>query len=160
MQLQEAGNDKAAHWASTYRAERRNPPALLLARLPSPVMLDCESSRLYSLTPRKLTEHDNRLPAIVTLATETSASAEYDNHAIATVNDHVVRISRMTQPYHRHSHPNSDETFLAVEGGLVIEFEHGEIQLAPGQMATGTGLVRLVRHRLISFSKPLMLKRK
>ena len=65
----------------------------------------------------------------------------------------------MTQPYHRHSHPNSDETFLAVEGGLVIEFEHGEIQLAPGQMATGTGLVRLVRHRLISFSKPLMLKR-
>lgn len=88
--------------------------------------------------------HEKQLPAVVTLATETSASAEYDNHAVAKVNDHVVRISRMTQPYHWHSHPNSDETFLVVEGGLVIEFEHGEIQLAPGQMAT---VSRGVRHR-------------
>lgn len=87
---------------------------------------------------------ENDIPAIVTLATETSASAEYDNHAVAKVNDHVVRISRMTQPYHWHSHPNSDETFLVVEGGLVIEFEHGKIQLAPGQMAT---VSRGVRHR-------------
>jgi mannose-6-phosphate isomerase-like protein (cupin superfamily) len=86
----------------------------------------------------------SNLPAIVTLATETSVSAEYDNHAIARVNDHVVRISRMTQPYHWHSHPNSDETFLAVEGELVIEFENGEIQLAPGQMAT---VCRGIRHR-------------
>ena len=88
--------------------------------------------------------HEKQLPAVVTLATETSASTEYDNHAVAKVNDHVVRISRMTQPYHWHSHPNSDETFLVVEGGLVIEFEHGEIQLAPGQMAT---VSRGVRHR-------------
>lgn len=86
----------------------------------------------------------NDIPAIVTLATETSASAAYDNHAVANVNDHVVRISRMTQPYHWHSHPNSDETFLALEGGLVIEFEYGEIQLAPGQMTT---VSRGVRHR-------------
>lgn len=86
----------------------------------------------------------NNLPAIVTLATETSVAAEYDNHTIANVNNHVVRISRMTQTYFWHSHPNSDETFLAIEGGLVIEFEDGEIQLAPGQMAT---VSRGVRHR-------------
>lgn len=92
----------------------------------------------------------NNLPAIVTLATETSVTAEYDNHAIANVNDHVVRISRMTQPYFWHSHPNSDETFLALEGGLIIEFEHGEIQLAPGQMTT---VSRGIRHR----TRPLNL---
>lgn len=86
----------------------------------------------------------DNLPAIVTLANETSAKEDYDNHAVAHVNDHVVRISRMTQPYYWHSHPNSDETFLAVAGGLVIEFEHGEIQLAPGQMTT---VSRGVRHR-------------
>lgn len=80
----------------------------------------------------------------MTLATETSVRAEYDNHLIANVNDHVIRISRMTQPYYWHCHPNSDETFLAIEGGLVIEFERGEIQLAPGQMAT---VSRSVRHR-------------
>jgi mannose-6-phosphate isomerase-like protein (cupin superfamily) len=84
------------------------------------------------------------LPAIVTLLSEGSQAGTYDNHPVATVNDHVVRISTMTHPYHWHSHPNSDETFLAVEGGLVIEFEHGEIQLAPGQMTT---VPRGLRHR-------------
>lgn len=84
------------------------------------------------------------LPSIVTLSAETSSAEKYDNHVLAYVNDHVVRMSTMTQPYHWHSHPNSDETFLAVEGGLVIEFEYGEIQLAPGQMAT---VSRGVKHR-------------
>ena len=50
----------------------------------------------------------------------------------------------MTQPYYWHFHPNSDETFLVIECVLVIEFEHGEIQLAPGQMAT---VPRRVKHR-------------
>jgi mannose-6-phosphate isomerase-like protein (cupin superfamily) len=84
------------------------------------------------------------LPRIVTLSAESSGADKYDNHAVARVNDHVVRISTMTQPYHWHSHPNSDETFLVVEGGLVLEFEHGEIQLGPGQMTT---VARGVRHR-------------
>ena len=85
-----------------------------------------------------------KLPAIVTLAAESPAARDYDNHPLARVNDHVVRISTMTAPYPWHFHPNSDETFLAVKGGLVIEFERGEIRLAPGQMAT---VPRGVRHR-------------
>jgi mannose-6-phosphate isomerase-like protein (cupin superfamily) len=84
------------------------------------------------------------LPAIVTLSSEAPHAEAYDNHPVATINDHVVRISTMTQPYHWHFHPNSDETFLVVEGGLVIEFEDGEIQLAPGQMTT---VPRGLRHR-------------
>ena len=84
------------------------------------------------------------LSAIVTLSSETSSAETYDNHLVASINDHVVRVSMMTQPYHWHSHPNSDETFLVIEGGLVIEFEYGEIQLAPGQMTT---VPRGLRHR-------------
>lgn len=84
------------------------------------------------------------LPPIVTLALEASNAGDYENHPIAHVNDHVVRISIMTEPYYWHSHPNSDESFLAIEGGLVIEFEQGEVQLAPGQMTT---IPRGVRHR-------------
>ena len=84
------------------------------------------------------------LPAIVTLSSEVSYTAMYDNHPVAYVNDHVVRISTMTQPYHWHSHPNSDETFLVIEGGLVIEFERGEIKLVSGQMMT---IPRGIRHR-------------
>jgi hypothetical protein len=38
------------------------------------------------------------LPEITTLASESLSEASYDNHPIAKVNDHVVRISVMTQP--------------------------------------------------------------
>ena len=65
------------------------------------------------------------LQKVVTLASESSTSVSYDNHPIAEINDHVVRISVMTQPYYWHLHPNSDETF-------------------PGQMIT---VPRGLRHR-------------
>jgi mannose-6-phosphate isomerase-like protein (cupin superfamily) len=85
-----------------------------------------------------------KLPEIITLESESASKASYDNHPIATTNDHVVRMSVMTQPYHWHLHPNSDETFLVVEGRLKIEFEDGALELGPGQMAT---VPRGVRHR-------------
>lgn len=84
------------------------------------------------------------LPKITTLASESSSELSYDNHPITHVNDHVVRISVMTQPYHWHVHPNSDETFLVVEGRLKIEFENGSLELGPGQIAT---VPRGLRHR-------------
>jgi len=46
-----------------------------------------------------------KLPEITTLASESLSEASYDNHPIAMVNDHVVRISVMTQPYPWHFHP-------------------------------------------------------
>src|ERR1700730_4725343 len=84
------------------------------------------------------------LPEITSLASESSSEASYDNHPIARVNDHVVRISVMTQPYPWHFHPNSDETFLVIEGRLNIEFEDGTLELGPGQMVT---VPRGLRHR-------------
>jgi mannose-6-phosphate isomerase-like protein (cupin superfamily) len=84
------------------------------------------------------------LPEITSLASESSSEASYDNHPIARVNDHVVRISVMTQPYPWHFHPNSDETFLVLEGRLNIEFEDGTLELGPGQMVT---VPRGLRHR-------------
>jgi mannose-6-phosphate isomerase-like protein (cupin superfamily) len=84
------------------------------------------------------------LPKVITLASESSAGLSYDNHPLTRVNDHVVRISVMTRPYHWHVHPNSDETFLVVEGRLKIEFESGSLELGPGQMTT---VPRGLRHR-------------
>lgn len=84
------------------------------------------------------------IPDIITLASESATKARYDNHPIATINDHVVRISVMTQPYFWHFHPNSDETFLSVEGRLRIEFEHGARELSPGQLLT---VPRGLRHK-------------
>ena len=84
------------------------------------------------------------LPKIITLKSESPTQVAYDNHPIANINDHVVNISTMTEPYYWHFHPNSDETFLVIEGQLCIEFENGSIELDPGQLLT---IPRGVRHR-------------
>ena len=81
---------------------------------------------------------------VITLASESTKSKSYDNHPIATVNDHEVRISTMTESYHWHCHPGSDEAFLALEGGLYIDFDDRTVELRPGQMIT---VKRGVRHR-------------
>ena len=86
----------------------------------------------------------SRLPEIITLEVQSSTHLSYDNHPITKTNDHVVRIATMTEPYHWHFHPNSDETFLVIEGRLLIEFERGSRELEPGQMLT---IPRGVRHR-------------
>ena len=81
---------------------------------------------------------------VIDLLGESPAEAAYDNHSIATVNDHEIRISTMTEAYHWHAHPDSDETFLSLEGGLYIDFEDRTVELRPGQMIT---VSRGVRHR-------------
>ncbi|MVM32855.1 cupin domain-containing protein [Spirosoma sp. HMF4905] len=65
-----------------------------------------------------------------------AVTAEYENFPITLVNDHVVRLSVMTQSYYWHYHPNSDETFMTVEGVLVIDLETETIELLPGQLFT------------------------
>ena len=52
------------------------------------------------------------------------------------VNDHGVRLSIMSDPYPWHSHPNSDETFVGVEGIVIIETKKGKYELTPGTSIT------------------------
>ena len=60
----------------------------------------------------------------------------YLNEVVTTVNDHIIRVSVMTTDYPWHLHPNSDETFIAMEGSLVIETKEKVLRLDPGQLAT------------------------
>ncbi len=70
----------------------------------------------------------------------------YLNDILARVNDHVVRVSVMTEPYFWHRHPDSDETFLVLEGQLGIEFEDHEIVLKAAEMITvSQGIVHRTR---------------
>ena len=80
----------------------------------------------------------------INLSIESAGVDRYDNHPIAKVNDHEVRISSMTDPYHWHCHPDSEECFLALEGGIYIDFEDRTVTLLPGHMIT---VKRGVRHR-------------
>jgi mannose-6-phosphate isomerase-like protein (cupin superfamily) len=81
---------------------------------------------------------------IIDLALEARLNHAEGNRSVAQVNDHEVRIAVMTRPYHWHRHPDSDETFLALEGGLFIDLDDQTIELQPGNMFT---VMRGVRHR-------------
>ena len=70
------------------------------------------------------------------LALSKSIQDRYRNVSLATVNDHEIRMSVMTERFGWHRHPDSDETFLCVDGELVIEFEDGEVAVSPGQLVT------------------------
>lgn len=85
--------------------------------------------------------------AIIDPLQMSAAVAEaYRNQSLGPVNDHEIRLSVMTGTYRWHRHPDSDETFMALEGGLVIEFEGAEATLQPGQMLT---VKRGVLHRTL-----------
>ncbi|GAB3223483.1 cupin domain-containing protein [Spirosoma arcticum] len=76
-------------------------------------------------------------PAIIDIRKLARAvTTNYANFSLASVNDHVVKISVMTAPYDWHYHPNSDETFIVMEGVLLIELETETIELLPGQLFT------------------------
>jgi mannose-6-phosphate isomerase-like protein (cupin superfamily) len=68
----------------------------------------------------------------------------YANFPIAAVNDHVIRMGIMTEPYYWHMHPNSDESFLVMEGSIYIDLEDRTIKLGPGQCFT---IPQSVKHR-------------
>ncbi len=72
------------------------------------------------------------------------AKSAYTNLPLAQVNDHVVRLSIMTEPYFWHFHPNSDESFLVLEGTLFIDLEDATIELLPNQVFT---IPKNIRHR-------------
>lgn len=65
-----------------------------------------------------------------------SITDSYANFTVAELNDHVVRVSVMTESYYWHYHPNSDETFMTLEGVLLIDLKTETIELLPGQLFT------------------------
>ncbi len=81
---------------------------------------------------------------VIEIQQETQGIDGYKNIRLSLVNDHVVRLSIMTEPYPWHYHPNSDEAFLGVEGILCIDLDERTVELAPGQLIT---IPANVRHR-------------
>jgi mannose-6-phosphate isomerase-like protein (cupin superfamily) len=50
-----------------------------------------------------------------------SFSAEWQPRRLATVNDHDVKIARISGEFVWHSHPDTDELFLVLDGHLSID---------------------------------------
>jgi mannose-6-phosphate isomerase-like protein (cupin superfamily) len=61
--------------------------------------------------------------------------ASFDEHweprRIAAVNDHDVKIAKIQGEFIWHSHPNSDELFMVLDGELTIELRDGDVVVGP-----------------------------
>jgi mannose-6-phosphate isomerase-like protein (cupin superfamily) len=53
---------------------------------------------------------------------------------VAAVNDHDVKIAKVLGEFIWHSHPNSDELFMVLDGELTIELRDGDVVLGPRDM--------------------------
>lgn len=73
---------------------------------------------------------------VIDIAKESQVTDVYKNIPLSFVNNHVVRLSIMTEPFYWHYHPDSDETFLVMEGVLCIDLEDRTVALSPGQLFT------------------------
>jgi hypothetical protein len=83
-------------------------------RLSSPTRLrfnECDCTKGALRNGRQNQPRQNSSFQVIDLSLESATAESYDNHPVATVNDHVVRVSTMTEAYHWRCHPDSDETF-------------------------------------------------
>jgi mannose-6-phosphate isomerase-like protein (cupin superfamily) len=53
---------------------------------------------------------------------------------VATLNDYDVRVVKTRGEFTPHSHPETDEFFLVLQGSLTIKLESGDVELGPDQM--------------------------
>ncbi len=87
---------------------------------------------------------DTQNLTVINIAQLALTNTAYTNIPLALVNNHVVRMSVMTEAYFWHFHPDSDETFLIIEGSVFIDLEDGTIELFPNQLFT---IPKNVKHR-------------
>lgn len=78
-----------------------------------------------------------RFPPLTVIDTKSESEVNistYQNFPLCLINDHVVRMSIMTEPFYWHLHPNSDELFLVIEGSIFVDLESHTVELLPGQL--------------------------
>jgi mannose-6-phosphate isomerase-like protein (cupin superfamily) len=62
----------------------------------------------------------------------------FDEHwkpkVIAEMNNYQFKIVKLEGDFIWHDHPETDETFLVIEGKLRIDFEDGQVHISAGEM--------------------------
>jgi mannose-6-phosphate isomerase-like protein (cupin superfamily) len=64
----------------------------------------------------------------------TLISEHWSPRVIAELNDFQFKLAKVQGDFVWHSHPETDEAFIILEGSLVIEFRDGRVELKPGEM--------------------------
>lgn len=66
---------------------------------------------------------------------------------IAQLNDYHLKLAKIQGEFVWHSHPETDELFLVIQGEMAIEFRDGILPLAKGQLCV---VPRGVEHRPVA----------
>jgi len=53
---------------------------------------------------------------------------------IAEMNDYQFKLAKVQGDFVWHDHPDTDETFIVLEGELRIDFRDGSVTIGPGEM--------------------------
>jgi mannose-6-phosphate isomerase-like protein (cupin superfamily) len=73
--------------------------------------------------------------AVVDLAAKL---AQFSDHwspkVVARMNDYEIKVVRVQGEFTWHSHDDTDELFLVVDGRLTIQLRDGDVTLGPGQL--------------------------
>jgi mannose-6-phosphate isomerase-like protein (cupin superfamily) len=59
---------------------------------------------------------------------------QWDPKIVAQLNDYHLKIAKIQGEFVWHSHPETDEVFLVIEGSLVIHLRDGELHLKIGEL--------------------------
>lgn len=91
---------------------------------------------------RRMTPHAIDLRAVLA-----SIDDPWSPRTVGTVNDYDVRVVHMVGEFTRHSHPETDEFFMALTGSFTIRMDAGDVHLGPGQVFI---VPRGVQHQPVS----------
>ncbi|QTH71708.1 cupin domain-containing protein [Pseudoalteromonas xiamenensis] len=64
--------------------------------------------------------------------------ARFNEHwsprVVAEMNDYQFKLAKVQGEFVWHSHDDTDEVFLVIEGDMIIEFRDGKVALSAGEM--------------------------
>ncbi|AOW75528.1 cupin [Colwellia sp. PAMC 20917] len=64
----------------------------------------------------------------------THFSDQWSPRVVAQMNDYQFKLAKIQNEFTWHSHPDTDEVFLVIEGAMSIEFRDGKVDLLAGEM--------------------------
>lgn len=59
---------------------------------------------------------------------------QWSPRVVAEMNDYQFKLAKLEGDFIWHSHPDTDEAFIVLEGQLRIDFRDGAVTLAPGEL--------------------------
>lgn len=61
-------------------------------------------------------------------------SEHWSPKIVTTYNDNDIMVVKFQGEFPWHSHPDTDDFFLVIEGEITVQTEHGDVNLTPGEL--------------------------